>query len=87
MAAPAELKQRIRTFVQENLALGKGVTVTNDQESLVDSGVIDSLGVFQLVSFLEETFQVRIGDSEIVLENFRSIDDIERFVTRKRPDA
>lgn len=87
MTAPTELKEKIRTFVLENLALGKGVTVEHDHESLLDKGVIDSLGVFQLVSFLEETFDIRIGDGEIVLENFRSIDDIERFVRRKQTRA
>jgi len=87
MHAPADMKDKIRLFVQENLALGKDVTVESDTESLVDKGVVDSLGIFQLVSFLEDTFDVRIGDREIILENFRCIEDIDSFVRRKQAGA
>ena len=54
-----------------------------DSQSLIQSGVIDSLGIFRLVSFLEENCKVRIADEEIVGENFETIDDIERFVSTK----
>jgi acyl carrier protein len=75
-------KEQIREFVRE-AAQRKGVTDVTDTLSLVQSGVIDSLGIFRLVSFLEENCKVRIADEEIVGENFETIDDIERFVTTK----
>jgi len=75
-------KDQIREFVKE-AAQRKGVTDVTDTLSLVQSGVIDSLGIFRLVSFLEENCKVRIADEEIVGENFETIDDIERFVTTK----
>jgi acyl carrier protein len=76
------VKEQIREFVQE-AAQRKGVTNVTDDQSLVESGVIDSLGIFRLVAFLEENFRVRIGDEEIVGENFESIVSIERFVMKK----
>jgi acyl carrier protein len=76
------VKEQIREFVQE-AAQRKGVTGVTDEQSLVESGVIDSLGIFRLVAFLEENFRVRIGDEEIVGENFESIVSIERFVMKK----
>jgi acyl carrier protein len=76
------VKEQIREFVQE-AAQRKGVTGVTDDQSLVESGVIDSLGIFRLVAFLEESFRVRIGDEEIVGENFESIVSIERFVLKK----
>lgn len=75
-------KDQIREFVRE-AAQRKGVNDVTDTLSLVQSGVIDSLGIFRLVSFLEENCKVRIADEEIVGENFETIDDIERFVTTK----
>jgi len=75
-------KDQIREFVKE-AAQRKGVTDVTDTLSLVQSGVIDSMGIFRLVSFLEENCKVRIADEEIVGENFETIDDIERFVTTK----
>jgi acyl carrier protein len=76
------IKDQIREFVRE-AAQRKGVTDVTDSQSLIQSGVIDSLGIFRLVSFLEENCKVRIADEEIVGENFETVDDIERFVTTK----
>jgi acyl carrier protein len=76
------VKEQIREFVQE-AAQRKGVSRVTDDQSLVESGVIDSLGIFRLVAFLEESFRVRIADEEIVGENFESIVSIEQFVQKK----
>jgi acyl carrier protein len=77
-----DVKQQIRQFVLEN-AQGKGITELSDTDSLVTRGIIDSLGIFRLVSFLEEAFGLRITDEEIVFDNFQTINDIDRFVTTK----
>jgi len=77
------LKDQIRDFILENLASVKGITSFQDDESLMDNGVIDSLGIFRLVSFLEEDFGVRISDEEINPENLKSVDTIEQLVITK----
>jgi acyl carrier protein len=79
----APVKASLRQFVMENLAQGKVAGVLEDDASLIDNGVIDSLGIFQLVSFLEQSYGVRVRDEEIVLENFRSINAIEEFLVAK----
>ena len=76
-------KDQIRQWVMET-AERKGVEVAGDDDSLTMNGVIDSLAIFRLVSFLEDTFGVRIADEEIVNENFRSINEIDRLVTSKQ---
>jgi acyl carrier protein len=77
------VKDQIREFIQENLASVKGVTSFRDDESLMDNGVIDSLGIFRLVSFLEENFGVRVSDEEINPENLKSVDTIEQLLIAK----
>ena len=79
----ASAKDQIREFIQRELASAKGVSSFSDSESLMDSGVIDSLGIFRLVAFLEETFRVRIGDEEITHDNLKSVDSIEQLVVSK----
>jgi len=74
-------KAAIQQFVVENLAASKGVTSIADDDSLTDRGIVDSLGIFQLVAFLEEAFGIRFDDDEITLENFATIRVITRFVT------
>ena len=83
MTTPSANIDKIRRFILDKIALGRGVSALADEESLVERGVIDSLGIFQLVSFLEEAFGVHIGDEEILLENFSTILDIDQFVRAK----
>ncbi len=77
------VKDQIRQFVSEELAAAKGVTLVSDDQSLIDNGVVDSLGIFRLVTFLEENFGVKIGDEEISADNLASVDMIEQLVLRK----
>jgi acyl carrier protein len=78
------LKDQIREFIMENLAHAKGITSFADDESLMESGVIDSLGIFRLVSFMEEDLRVRVSDEEINAETLKSVNSIEQLVLSKR---
>ncbi|HKN17313.1 MAG TPA: acyl carrier protein [Candidatus Sulfotelmatobacter sp.] len=77
------VKDQVRQFVNEELAAAKGITSVGDDESLIENGVVDSLGIFRLVTFLEENFGVKIGDEEISAENLQSVNMIEQFVLSK----
>jgi len=79
----ATIKDQVREFVQ-SLANAKGVGSFTDQEPLLESGILDSLSIFRLVSFLEDTFRVRIGDQEITNENLKSVEAIEELVLSKK---
>jgi acyl carrier protein len=70
----------IRAFVVERLAPATGRTEIGEDEDLIDTGVLDSLGIFQLVAFLEERLGVAIADTEITPENFGTLARIERLV-------
>jgi acyl carrier protein len=78
------LKDQIREFIQVQLAEPKGITTFTDDESLMECGVVDSLGIFRLVSFLEEDLRVRVGDDEINADTLKSVNTIEELVLRKR---
>jgi acyl carrier protein len=75
-----DAKAAIRQFIVEDLAASRGVASIADEDSLTERGIVDSLGIFQLIAFLEEAFGIRIEDEEITLENFASIPVITRFV-------
>ena len=78
----AEVKEPIRAFILE-YAAGRGVTEVRDEDSLLKNNVIDSLGVFRLIAFLEDTFPLTVEESDMVPENFQSLNDIEKFVLGK----
>lgn len=52
-------------------------------EALIDKGLLDSVGVLQLVVFIEEKFDVTIEDDEVVPENFETVRTIGRYVRQK----
>lgn len=74
----------IRQFLATNFFLGDDPSSLQGSTSLIEAGVIDSTGVLELVGFLEETYDIRIGDDDLVPENLDTIDNIVRFVERKR---
>lgn len=74
-------KSTIRDFVVQSLLNGRPV---GDDENLLLSGLVDSLGVFTLIAFLEKTFGLTIPLDEVVLENFTSIDTISVYVASKQ---
>jgi acyl carrier protein len=77
------VRNQIREFVQESLASAKGIASFTDTESLTENGIVDSLGIFRLVAFLEDSFGVRISDEEITAQYLGSIEGIEALVVSK----
>ena len=55
-----------------------------DTYALIDHKVVDSVGIYQLVAFIEVEFDVEILDEELVVTNFATIDDIARLIASKR---
>jgi acyl carrier protein len=78
-----EIKDDVCAFITDRFLLGNANGLSSAQ-SLLDSGVMDSTGVMELVLFLEETYSVRVLDTELTPENLDSIDRIARFVSNKR---
>ena len=77
-----ETKIKIRDFIVENFLFGSANGL-NDDTSFLDDGIIDSTGVLELVTFIEENFKIRVEDEELIPENLDSIDNIAGFLERK----
>ncbi len=76
------IEAKIRHYILENLMFtDDGSRLPNDA-SLLDRGVIDSTGVLEIVMFLEEEFAIKIKDSEMLPENFDSVNNLVAFVQR-----
>jgi acyl carrier protein len=77
---------QIRAFVLEKFPQAKKKNL-RDSDKLLESGIVDSLGILDLVAFLENDFQVHISDEELLPENFQTVEAIAQFVERKRNGA
>jgi acyl carrier protein len=75
------LQDRIREFVERDFVFD-GSTVAVDA-SLLDSGLVDSTGILEVVLFLEEAFEITVDDEEVLPENFDSIERLAAYVERK----
>ena len=75
----------VRQLVEATILARADTATVADDDPLLDSGLIDSMGVFELISRLETTCGVSIGDDEVVPENFGSINAIVALVERKSP--
>jgi len=73
---------RIREFVVDTFLLGDDDGF-DDDDSLIEGGVVDSTGVMELVSFLEGTYGIAIEDRELVAANLDSITRLRSFVDGK----
>lgn len=73
---------KLREFIVDTFLFGDGDTLREDT-SFLESGIIDSTGILELIFFLEETFDVKIEDDELVPENMDSLKNISRFMERK----
>ena len=78
----SEISDKIKQFISTELMFEDSSAVLNDDTPLLE-GVIDSLGLMQMISFIEEEFDVAIDDSEVTASNFRTVADIERLVEQK----
>ncbi len=74
----------IRDFIVNNLKFRGSPEELTGSYPLIDREAIDSMGIFQLVGFLEDEFGVEVGDEDLVVDNFASIDAINQLVERKR---
>lgn len=79
----AEVERELRSFIAEELFYGPDQgTIANDQP-LQETGVIDSMGMLRLVTFIEETFGIEVLDIEVIPEHFATIGAIVSFIEQK----
>lgn len=74
-------------FITKELMHQEGPGPIADDESLLDRGVIDSLGLLQLLAFLETEYRVKIRDEDVIPEHFESINAISEFIAALRSGA
>jgi acyl carrier protein len=81
------VEQELERFVVETLGRRGGIRSVGAEEALVGEGIIDSLGLTELVAFIEQRFGVVVDDDDVVIDNFRDIRSMESFIEGKRSAA
>ena len=74
--------QDIRSYIVDNILFGDGERLDEDT-SFRESGILDSTGFLELITFAEEKFGIQVDDSEVVPENFDTVRKMSEYVERK----
>ncbi len=77
------VEERVKSFILENFLFTDDPTALGEEDSFLDKGIIDSTGVMEVILFLEEEFDIKVMDDEIVPENLDSVRNIGKFVASK----
>lgn len=80
-----DITQLLTNFIVTEMAARSGSDAPAPDFPIIEAGLVDSLGIFKLVAFIEEQFQVNVEPDEILFENFATINAITRLIQAKQP--
>jgi acyl carrier protein len=78
-----EIKERIQRYLLDDLIRDKLDFELQDSSNLIEGGIIDSLGIMELLLFIERTFRIKITTDELIPENFETIEAISTLIANK----
>jgi acyl carrier protein len=79
-----QIAEETRRYITANFLYARPDRVVGEDEHLMERGIIDSMGMMELIDFLEERFGVRPDDEDITEQNFATLARIAGYVARKR---
>lgn len=77
-------ERELRQYVIDNFLFGQEGIELNNDDSFMERGIVDSTGVLELVAFLEEKFQVKVEDEDLIPANLDSINNLLLYLKKKQ---
>lgn len=78
------LETEIRKFITENMLFSADGFNYDDNDSLLEAGIVDSIGVMELVTFVDQTYKITVPPEDISPDNFDSISRLANYVRRRQ---
>ena len=79
-----DVEPPIKNYIEENVLSKKGGGAFSSDDSLLESGLIDSAGIFSLVALLESEFNITVPDEDIVPEHFETVKSVAAYVESRQ---
>lgn len=79
-----QVHAEVRTYIVDNFLFGNDDPTLTGDASFLETGIIDSTGILELIQYAESTYGIEIDDEDMIPENLDSLDRISAFVIRKR---
>lgn len=81
-----DIKNELRKFIIENYLSGVEKEPLRDDDSFLEKGIIDSIGVIELANFIQDRYDIKIKVPEIQPENIDTLNNLEKFIKKKRSE-
>lgn len=78
------IQEKLKNYLLLELAADLGIETLSEEDDLLEQGIIDSMGIMNVIAFMEESFDIAVEDQEIVPENFQTIKNMEQFIGQKQ---
>jgi acyl carrier protein len=78
------IREQLREFIIENFLFGSEENGLHDDDSFLETGIIDSTGILELVSFIEEKFEFEVDDEDLIPDNFDSVNKLTSYIENNR---
>jgi acyl carrier protein len=78
-----DIKDQIRQYIARNLLFSDSGFKYGDDASFLEEGIVDSLGIMDLVCFIEETFGLAVADEDLTPDNFDSVNKLANYVQHR----
>jgi acyl carrier protein len=79
------IEEVIRRYIAENILFSGNGYPYADDASFLEEGIVDSMGIMELVMFVDETFGITVEDEELVPDNFDSVTRLANYIRHKSP--
>ena len=77
------IEDKIRAYIAENILFSDNGYPHTDDTSFLEEGIVDSMGIMELVMFVDESFGITVEDEELVPDNFDSVSKLAAYIRRK----
>ena len=79
-----QIKGHLKEYIINNFLFGSEDTAIADQDSFLKKGIIDSTGILELIGFIEENYQIKVEDNELLPENLDTLQNVTKFILTKK---
>ena len=77
------IEGKIRAYIAENILFSDNGYTYSDETSFLEEGIVDSMGIMELVMFVDEGFGITVEDDEVIPDNFDSVSKLAAYIRRK----
>lgn len=81
--ANSDIQSQIKQYIAKNILFSDSGFAYSDDASFLEEGIVDSLGIMDLVLFIEQSFGLSVDDEDLIPDNFDSVNKLARYIQRR----